>query len=177
MLLLKAFAASSQLGPEDRLVLIGPVTVPRYYKELLNEAERLGVSKRLLLIPGLAQDDPLLTSAFKAADVFVLPSKMEPFGIVVLEAWAAGVPVVASHVGGIPFFCSDLENALLFESENIQECTDALDAALGQTELRQRLVAAARKAVDAYSWPKITKELLAIYAQVREAHGSAKQRR
>ena len=86
-------------GEEVHLLLIGPVTAPWYAEELMALARQCRVADRVTLVPGLAPDDPRLVAAFRGADCFVLPSLHEPFGIVVLEAWAAGLPVLGICMG------------------------------------------------------------------------------
>ncbi|MBT8043276.1 MAG: glycosyltransferase family 4 protein, partial [Pontiella sp.] len=125
--LVRAFAAFSARHPDHRLVLIGPVTVESYRDELLAEIERLGVKRKTILVEGLRPDDPLLAGAYRAAEMFVLPSVHEPFGIVVLEAWASGVPVIASRVGGIPGFAADRKNILMFEPGNDGELAEHME--------------------------------------------------
>src|SRR5260370_31054985 len=95
------------------LVLVGHVTNASYEAQLESEIGVLGLSNRVTLIRGLDTHDPALVNAYHAADLFVLPSVHEPFGIVILEAWAAGLAVVASRVGGVPSFCSHGEDGWL----------------------------------------------------------------
>src|SRR5205807_8079120 len=78
------------------------------------EINALGLSDRVTLIRRLDTHVPALVNAYPAADLFVLPSLHEPFGIVILEAWAAGLAVVASRVGGVPSFVSNSEAGCLF---------------------------------------------------------------
>ena len=92
--------------PGATLRLVGPVTQPDYKAEIEARAAALGVADRLSFAGALKPGSPGLVAEYAAADVFVLPSRHEPFGIVVLEAWAAGLPVVASDVGGLGRLCA-----------------------------------------------------------------------
>ena len=119
-----------------------------------------------MLIPGLAPHDPLLAGAYKGAAIFALPSHNEPFGIVVLEAWAAGVPVVASRVGGIPGFTHDGEDVLLFPNDDERALLACLERLAADQELRHRLIAAGSEQVGQYDWPQIAEQWLEVYQVV-----------
>ena len=121
---------------------------------------------QLIVIRGLDTHDPQLVNAFHAADLFLLPSIHEPFGIVILEAWAAGLPVVASDVGGIPSFVKDGVNGSLFPSNELDGVTDVLKSRIANPAARRRLAEAGHNEVDQYSWDRVTRRLAAIYEEV-----------
>src|SRR6185295_13356731 len=101
LLLLRAFAELARRGPPSRLMLIGPETQPGYAEELRAFVNENGLTGLVTFLPGLRNDDPALVDAYHAFDAFALTSIHEPFGIVVLEAWSSGKPVVVSSVGGL----------------------------------------------------------------------------
>lgn len=162
-LLLDAFAALNPIEQNLHLALVGPVTDNSYAKDLLLCVEAYGLKERVHWITGLEPDDPLLSSAYRSAELFVLPSVHEPFGIVILEAWAAGVPVVASQVGGIPGFTRDGVDALLFPTGNQSALETALQRLLGDERLRSELVRGGAHAVQRYDWSLIAKETVEVY--------------
>jgi len=167
--LVEALAGVASQHASVHLVLLGPVTVASYHQRLLAKVRELGLEQRVTLIPGLGSDDPLLTGAFHAADVFCLPSLHEPFGIVILEAWAAGLPVVASRVGGIPSFTRDGDDILHAEPGNAGDLGQRLVALLEKPELAARLAAAGReKARRDYEWSIISVRLLSLNEEVAE---------
>lgn len=153
--------------PEAHLVLIGPVTTPAYREELLREALALGVAHRLTLIPGLAPDK--LPHAYHAADLFVLTSRHEPFGIVVVEAWAAGLPVVASAVGGVPYLIEEGRTGFLFPSDDKTGLIQAIAhyRSLPPEPRRELLERTHELAVERYSWDTLTQRLARIYEECR----------
>ena len=165
-LLVRAFAEFAQRNPKYKLVLIGPVNVEAYYDEILATAKALGIEERLLVITGFPPDDPRLSSAYRAADLFVLPSHTEPFGIVILEAWAAGVPVIASRVGGIPGFTHPEEDIVLFTDGDLSGLVYALERVSSDSQLRRRIVSGGTATVQHYSWPKIVDTLVDIYSEI-----------
>ena len=166
LLLVQAFALIAASHPEHHLVLIGAEVVEEYGRRLREEIAARGLQERVTWIPGLAPDDPALPGAFRAAEAFVLPSAHEPFGIVILEAWAASLPVVATRVGGIPGFTTDAENILLTPSGDAGDMADKLRTLAGSADLRSAL---ARNgfllAESRYDWPAIARQLLDLYPQ------------
>ncbi|HNX52219.1 MAG TPA: glycosyltransferase family 4 protein [Pontiellaceae bacterium] len=167
LLLVRAFAEFRKTHPDWNLVFIGSVSVEEYHRQIIAEIARLGLNDAVLIIPGLKPDDPLLPSAYKAADLFVLPSANEPFGIVILEAWAAGTPVIATRVGGIPGFTTDGENILLTDDNNDARLTEQMNRLAGSPELRAKLATNGFAEVSAnYDWSAIAERVMKIYEEV-----------
>jgi glycosyltransferase involved in cell wall biosynthesis len=165
--LVRAFAAFRVDHPDHRLVLIGAVTVEAYHEEVLAEIGRLGLGGVVQIIPGLAPDDSLLPGAYKAAEQFVLPTHHEPFGIVILEAWAAGLPVVANRVGGIPGFASDRENILLVEKDDEKGLAERMGELADSSALRSNLSVAAQEEVKtSYEWSSVAARMREIYDRI-----------
>lgn len=124
------------------------------YREL---AERLGISERLIFA-GKRSDIHLI---YPAADAFVLPSRYETFSLLVLEAMASGVPVLASPVGSIEDCLRDGENGLYIQrdAEDIAVKVDRLFSDANQrSRLRERGLATARQ----YAWGIIADRYLAL---------------
>jgi glycosyltransferase involved in cell wall biosynthesis len=108
------------------------------------EIGRLGIGDRVRLL-GERRDIPELLGA---ADVFVLPSRSEGLPVSVLEAMVAGLPVVASRVGGVPELVAEGETGLLVAPGNSDELAAALKRVLADRELRRRLGTAGRARVE-----------------------------
>ncbi|MCB1734796.1 MAG: glycosyltransferase family 4 protein [Gammaproteobacteria bacterium] len=165
--LVDALPAILAKNPETHVAFLGPVTVASYRDKLLARIAALGVGAHITLIPGLPPDDPDLKGAFHAADVFCLPSLHEPFGIVILEAWAAGLPVVAAKVGGIPSFTRDGQDVLHINPEQPDDIANAVNQLCADPLLATRLAHAGReKARKEYDWSVIAARLLRIYQEV-----------
>lgn len=171
LLAVEAFARVAARRTEARLLLVGHVTSADYERRLRAAIESSGCAERITLLCGLPSSSPDLLGAYHAADAFLLPSIHEPFGVVVLEAWAAGLPVAASRVGGVPSFTEDGVDALLFESGSAEGAAEALDALLGNAE-RARSIAEAgrRKAVERFSWPRLVDDLQDLYEEAIRAN-------
>jgi glycosyltransferase involved in cell wall biosynthesis len=166
-LLVRSFAEFRKTHPGWKLVLIGPVTVEDYHRRLLGDIDELGLRDAVLIIPGLRPGDPLLPSAYKAAELFVLPTSNEPFGIVILEAWAAGTPVIATRVGGIPGFTTDGENILLSDDGDAAMLTGKMEQLAQSPALRQTLTENGFSEVSSrYDWSAIAKQVLGIYEKI-----------
>ena len=154
-------------NPQATVRLVGPVTQPDYRAEIEARAEQLGVSGRLSFAGALKPASEELLREYANADVFVLPSRHEPFGIVVLEAWAAGLPVVASDVGGLGRLCAaHPEAAVTFSPGDINALDDALRRVGGDEALRGRMSAAGRAAAAEYDWRKLAKRVVDFYAEI-----------
>ncbi len=176
LLLVRAFARFAAQHPEWKLVLIGAVTVEDYRIRVLEAVKQAGLEERVLLIPGFNPDDPLLPSAYKAADIFVLPTVHEPFGIVILEAWASGVPVIATRIGGIPGFTHDNKDILLFEKNNEDELFAHLTRLADDPAVGERLKQQAGDEVKQYDWGAVARQMRTIYAAARERHATRRSR-
>lgn len=164
--LLVELTAQCRAANEDvHLLLIGPVSVPSYYDELKKLAADLGVSEFLTVVPGAEPGGELIRAAYQQSDVFLLPSLHEPFGIVALEAWSCGLPVIASRVGGLQHLVHDGEDGLLCDPRQLNDWVHAL-AALRQPSLREALVQGGNKSVSDYSRERISLRLLDFYREV-----------
>lgn len=108
-----------------------------------------------------------------ACDVLANPSAYESFGIVFLEAWAVGLPVIGARVGAIPTIISEGEDGLLAEHGDAEAWARALLRLLASPSLRTRMGAAGREKVRArYDWPVVVRRFREIYTRVLEAsHG------
>ncbi|MDB9315983.1 glycosyltransferase family 1 protein [Spirulina sp. CS-785/01] len=107
-----------------------------------------------------------LASAFASADAFVFPSQTETLGLVVLEAMAAGCPVVAANSGGIPDIVTDGVNGYLFEPNTANGAIEATRRLLAAQEERETLRANARKEAERWGWAAATQQLQDYYQKV-----------
>ncbi len=103
---------------------------------------------------------------FERADILTLPSWSEGSPNVILEAMAAGIPVVATRVGGIPDLVSDGQTGYLVEAGDEDALVERLRQLIGDRELRERLGAAGREKVKEFSVERHRERLLAVYRKV-----------
>jgi glycogen synthase len=108
--------------------------------------------------------DADLTALIAAADCAVVPSRYEPFGMVALEATAAGTPVVAADVGGLAEVVADGRLGLRFPAGNPAALADAVSRLVGEPELGRRLVRAGQAALAAeHDWARVAERTVAVY--------------
>jgi len=109
-----------------------------------------------------------LVEAYRNADIFVCPSLIESFGIVVVEAMSCGVPVVASRVDGLLDIVEDGVNGLLFEPGNAQELAACIERLWGNADLRKELGQNARESVlTRFTWDHVGEQIERVYEFVR----------
>ncbi len=126
----------------------------------------LGLSD-LITFRGAKEQDTLVYY-YSAAEMVVMPSHYESFGMVAIEAMACGTPVVASDVGGLSFSIEDGYNGFLVPGRNPQALADKIILLLKYPVLREQLSEQARAWVPRYSWRNIADELLVVFQNVVE---------
>jgi glycogen(starch) synthase len=159
--LVKAFSRLRTPGIELVFVGDGPARI-----EVERLARRLGVADRIQVtgfVPH-ARVPALLGSA----DLLVLPSLYEELGTVLIEALHAGLPVVASRVGGIPEVVEDGVTGLLVPPSDADALARAIDTVLGDAELAARMGAGALQRARGYELEQVAAEVHALYARLAE---------
>jgi sugar transferase (PEP-CTERM/EpsH1 system associated) len=140
--LLRAFVGLRKQVPEVRLVLVGDGPL---MGELRGLAANLGLEPCVSFVGYQAQPERFLD----LMDVFALTSRSEGMPLSVLEAWAAGVPVVASRVGGLPELIEDGRNGLLFPAGDEAALVEALRRLIVHAPLARQLGETGRLEVEA----------------------------
>jgi glycosyltransferase involved in cell wall biosynthesis len=107
-----------------------------------------------------------LSQAYASADVFVFPSALETFGLVVVEAMAAGLPVVASRVGGIPDVVEEGITGYTFEVGDTAGLIDGVRRIISQPERIAAMGRDARAFAETQSWPAMMDEVIGLYAHL-----------
>jgi glycosyltransferase involved in cell wall biosynthesis len=128
----------------------------------------LGMQEKTFF-PGRIGDEEL-PLYYAAADICVVPSHYEPFGLVAIEAMASGTPVVASDVGGLQFTVVPEQTGLLVPPKNAETFSQAIDRLLGDREWCKQLGQNARKRVETkFSWNGVAMQLNELYLQLIES--------
>ncbi len=149
-------------GLEATLVIAGPVMshFQRFYDEL-PAADKAHIRFLGFISPQEKRD------LFAAGDVFVMPSRTDSFGIVYLEAWLCGKPVIGARAGGVPAVIDEGQDGLLVEFGAVEELAEGIKTLLADPTLAARLGQAGRaKVLARYTWPTVFARIHAIYRQV-----------
>jgi glycosyltransferase involved in cell wall biosynthesis len=138
---------------------------------------RLGLELgRDVVLPGTVADADL-PAWFAAADVFAFPSTKEGWGLVVLEAMSAGLPVIASDLPVFREYLRPGRDALLVPQGDPAALAGALTSVLDDPDLAERLGAAGRAVAARFTWGASAAEHQAIYAALDQSHQQAGNRR
>jgi D-inositol-3-phosphate glycosyltransferase len=129
--------------------------------ELTELARDRGIEHRVAFVG--AVDHDTLPLYYNAADVCVVPSHYESFGLVAVEAMASGVPVVASRVGGLAGTVKDGETGYLIPWLCPEPFAERIELLLENEPLRHNLGAAAREAMTRYRWENVAASVLNLY--------------
>lgn len=156
---------SAEFTPKDVCYLI--VGRGDYLGALRRKAREKGVDKRIFFTGKVTSKK--LPSYYAAADVFVLPSisRLEAFGLVVLEAMASAKPVIISDIPGVTELITDGEEGLHVEPMNAKDLGEKINQVLADDDLGKRMGQTGRKKVEReFSWDKVTSQIEKVYEEI-----------
>jgi glycosyltransferase involved in cell wall biosynthesis len=136
-------------NPEATLEVVGRPVVPAYTRALERFVDELGL-RHAVSFRGQVSDDDLV-SAMVAADVLVMPSQHEGFGVPVIEAMAMGLPVVANRAGALPEIVGDA--GLVVDALNPYATSAAIEKLRRSADLRRTLDVNAQRRVETLDLP------------------------
>lgn len=168
----RAMAELSTVAPdlEDaRLVVVGgPSPGPGPYRDgaaVMELARTLGIGERVRLLHPLPHHE--LPWLYASADVLLMPSRSESFGMVALEAQACGLPVVASCVGGLRHVVADGRSGFLVEGHDPVPYVEPLARVLRSEPLARSLGREGIRHASRFSWDRTAECLLDVYRELR----------
>lgn len=113
-----------------------------------------------------SKDQDILPNYYAAAEVVVMPSHYESFGMVALEAMAMGTPVIASEVGGLAFLVKDGRNGFHVPSRDPEALAERIYTLIADPNCRDSLGQQARAYAQQFAWPIIVERMMGVYADV-----------
>jgi glycosyltransferase involved in cell wall biosynthesis len=167
-LLISAFANVLRVVPDAKLVIAGS---GREENNLSRQIKCLRITDSVFLVGKLPREK--VAQLMAAADVFALPSKIESFGLSLLEASAAGVPVVCSNSGGVPEVFQDGFNALLCPPGDDDAMAQAIIRLIQDRELARTIGANAVETANRFTWEMAANRSLRVYEEVLQEDASS----
>jgi len=154
-------------GEDVTLAMIGaPLAHFTAFYERLPVADK----SRIRLLP--YAPDHVKRDALAAAELFVMPSRTDSFGIVYLEAWCYGVPVIGARAGGVPDVIDDGRDGILVPFGDVAAIAGAIDRLLRDRDEARRLGAAGRaKVLRDLTWERIYAQVRGVYDEVVQDEG------
>lgn len=162
-LLISALPQVMKQVPDTHLVIIGEDF--GFRKQCEEQAKALGLEKFITWTGKTTRDQ--LIGAYQNASTFVFPSRFEAFGIVLLEAGAAGCPIVATNGSAIPYIVRNEKTGLLFEPENVADLASKTITILSNGIVAKEMAETARlRAHTEFAWDQSVAKLRKLYADL-----------
>jgi D-inositol-3-phosphate glycosyltransferase len=161
-----AIRALAELGAEPLLVIVGepPVGDEPYLERLRTLSRELGVVEQVRFLGALHRER--IAELFAAAQIVLVPSFSETFGLVALEAAAAGTAVIAQRAGGLVEAVEDVVTGLLIDDRDPHSWALAIERVLRDEPYRLGLEIAARERAIQFTWGATAASLLGVYASI-----------
>jgi glycogen(starch) synthase len=163
-LALEAMPRLVEAVPGTRFLVAGSGT---HEAELHRQAEELGLMEHGTFLGWIGDD--VLHSLYRIADLTVVPSIYEPFGLVALEAMASGCPCIVADTGGLREVVVHEEGGLRFRADDPEALAEVAIRVLSDDELGRRLVADAYEHVRRFDWGDVAEQTAAVYADLAGA--------
>jgi D-inositol-3-phosphate glycosyltransferase len=167
--IIRALHAISTVAPHElngvRLTIVGGEAGNLERKRLVALAEELGVARWIEFVG--AKDHTQLPTYYSAAEALLMPSDYESFGMVALEAMAAGTPVIASNVGGLAYLVREGETGYLVPVRDSLALAERMRDILSDSARRDAMGQAAHALAQQYDWSHIADRLMDVFAQAR----------
>jgi UDP-glucose:(heptosyl)LPS alpha-1,3-glucosyltransferase len=144
--------------PRVRLLVVGGDSHSSY----ADRVKLMGLENTIIF----AGNSNKIEEYYASSDIFVLPSSYEPFGLVVLEAMASGLPVIVSRACGAAEIIENEKEGLLFNEGDSESFVSSLRRLIGTPESRTLISKAARKAAEKYTWNKMGEETEKVYTEI-----------
>lgn len=161
--IIRAFALFSKHYPNHKLLIAGKKE-GEYYEVLKKTIQELGITESVVFLGYVS--DAHLAYLYRHAESFVFPSFIEGFGMPVLEAMYAGLPVITSNTGALAEVSGDA--ALLVDPNNPDDIARAMQRLAEDTRLRDEYIQRGHTRVKEFSWHETARHLLEVITEVRD---------
>ena len=158
--LLQAFKKVKEGGFDGQLVITGKGQAHHVDVNALVKGEGMGDS---VILPGKVADEDL-PMLFQNAELFIMPSLYEGFGLPALEALACGTPVVASSVSSLPEILG--ESAVYFDPYSVDDMAEKITSLINDKQKQSELISLGNTQIQKFSWEKCAEETLGVYQSV-----------
>ena len=155
--ILRAFQQVQRQMPEATLMLVGGGSL---HEELKRQVERMGILN--VLFTGRV-DNSIIMQYLDQADIMLSSPKVDNMPVSLIEAMNAGLLVISSRVGGVPYMIEDGKKGLLFESDNDSELAEKMLWAIRHQDDARSMIASARESVKQYQWDNVKDQLYSVY--------------
>ncbi len=175
--LIRAFGVVNARNPETRLIVVGPDSrARRRFEESVRNTGRRNITFVETGAGGIAYDD--LPRYHRSADIFCSPATgHESQGYVLLEAMAAGLPVVASNIDGYASVITHGADGVLVRPKDVMALADALTEMVRNPTRRAELAVEGRKRVEEYGWPRVAQQVISYYERLLDTRGTVETSR
>lgn len=164
--LLEVLAKAAQVLPQVRLTLVGKGN-PEYRQACFDYAKQLGVWDRIDYQERVPQDQ--VYKLYQQANLFVLPTQYEIFGMVLLEAMFYGLPVLTSHNGGSDLLVKNGENGFVCTEFRAEDYVQVIQKLAQEPEKQLRIGQAAHQTVEEeFTWDRIADQMLTVYRKEQQ---------
>ncbi len=164
LFLIKAFEKVHSKIPAAKLVIAGSLAEEAYLSKMREEIENCCLRDSIDILTNIPQEE--LLQHYQAASIYALHSQEESQGIALVEAMAAGLPVVSTTVGGIPYVVKDGESGLLSAYSDVDSFAHNIIRLLENKDLRGVMAQSAYNMAQSYSWTNIAQAIERVYNRV-----------
>lgn len=169
-ILIRAAALVDLASPLQVLIVGGGDADDDERARLRRLAASVGASNRIQFLDAVDRDT--LPQYYRAADVCVVPSYYESFGLVAVEALACGTPVIATRVGGLQYTVRDGQTGYLISWRCPEPFAERLEALLANDDIRARFGQAAAGSVQSFDWTVVTDQIVDVYEDLLTRHAT-----
>ncbi len=162
--LIDAIKIVKQDIPDVRLHVVGGIRKKDYFTKIYEKVKEYNLLENVIFKGAIAEEK--LIKEYSEAAIFILPSKEESLGIVLLEAMATETPIIASNIGGIPYIVRDGSNGYLVRFGDYKKMAEYIIKLLCDNKLRRTMGSMGKEIVKQYQSHEIAKKHLQLYQRI-----------